>query len=231
MRINKFLTYVNYCSRREGDRLIEKKEVKINKKIAVLGDQVEKNDQVFVKGKLLTELNDPKIYLVFHKPIGVISTTDASAKNNIIQSLNYSERVYPVGRLDVASSGLMILTNDGEIVNKILKAENKIEKEYLVGVDKTLTEKFLQQLQSGVVLDGYQTLPAMVKKKSDKTFSMIIVEGKNRQIRRMCNTFGYNVVSLTRIRIGKISLIDLKIAVGKFKKLSQKVIMSSLGLV
>ena len=230
MRINKYLTFVNYCSRREGDRLVENKEVKINKRIAVLGDQVEKGDKVFVKGQLIVESNDPKTYLAFYKPVGVISTTDSLAKNNIIESINYPERVYPIGRLDVASSGLMILTNDGEIVNKILKAENKIEKEYVVGADKTLTEKFLENLRSGVVMDGYKTLPAVVKKISDKTFSITLVEGKNRQIRKMCETFGYNVVSLTRIRIGKISLVDLKISLGKFKKLSKGIISSYLGI-
>ncbi|MBI3459012.1 pseudouridine synthase [Candidatus Azambacteria bacterium] len=231
MRINKYLTYVNYCSRREGDRLIEKGEVKINQRIAVLGDQVEKGDRVSVQGKLLVESNDQKIYLVFYKPIGVISTTDSLAKNNIIQSINYPERVYPVGRLDVASSGLMILTNDGEIVNKILKAENKMEKEYLVGVDKSLTEKFLEHLRLGVMLDGYKTLSATVKKISDKSFSIILIEGKNRQIRKMCNVFGYNAISLTRIRIGKISLSGLNIAVGKFKKLTKASIVNSLGIV
>jgi len=230
MRINKYLTFVNYCSRREGDRLVQNKEVKINKRIAVLGDQVEKDDKVFVKGQLIVESNDPKTYLAFYKPVGVISTTDSLAKNNIIESINYPERVYPVGRLDVASSGLMILTNDGEIVNKILKAENKIEKEYVVGADKTLTEKFLENLRSGVMMDGYKTLPAIVKKISDKTFSITLIEGKNRQIRKMCETFGYNVVSLTRIRIGKISLVDLKISLGKFKKFSKGIISSYLGL-
>lgn len=224
MRINKFLTYANYCSRREADRLVQKGEVRINARRAVLGDKVEKGDRVYVKGKEVKLASGEKIYLAFYKPIGIISTTDPRAKDNIIQYLKYPKRVYPIGRLDVASSGLMLLTNDGEIVNKILKAEHKIEKEYVAQVDKRVRPGFLEHLRKGVVLDGYKTLPAKVKRLSDNSFSIILIEGKNRQIRRMCSAFGYGVIALTRVRIGGIKLGDLRLGAGGIKEFSREFI-------
>lgn len=224
MRINKYLTEANYCSRREADRLIEKREVGINAKKAILGDKVQKGDRVYVKGREVKLTSGGKIYLAFYKPIGIISTTDPRAKDNIVQYLKYPKRVYPIGRLDVASSGLILLTNDGEIVNKILKAEHKIEKEYVVQVDKRVRPGFLEHLRQGVVLEGYKTLPAKVKRLSDNSFSIILIEGKNRQIRRMCNAFGYGVTSLTRVRIGGIKLGDLHLGIGGIKELSRDLI-------
>ncbi|HEX9664502.1 MAG TPA: pseudouridine synthase, partial [Patescibacteria group bacterium] len=209
IRINKFLSEANYCSRREADRLISAKKVKINDQIASLGDKVEKNDQVFVEGLEIRLTTAEKIYLVFHKPVGIICTS-AKVKDNIIDYINYPERIYAVGRLDVASSGLILLTNDGELANKILKAQSKIEKEYLVTVSRKLTRQFLENLRRGVVIDHYKTLPAKVSRISDKIFSIAIVEGKNRQIRKMCQRFGYDVLKLKRIRIGSLNLNKLK---------------------
>ena len=243
MRINKYLTTANYCSRREADRLIEKGKVKINDTVAQLGQQVGTSDRVFVRGfssrehpsvipseakrsrgiprgweEIVLDQKD-KIYLAFHKPVGVICTTDPKAKDNIIEAVNYPERVYPVGRLDVASSGLILLTNDGSVVNKILKGQNKVEKEYLVDVDKLVTEDKLKRLERGVVLDGHKTLPAKTKKLGPKKFSIVIVEGKSRQVRRMCEMVGLKAVRLHRVRIGRMLLSNLKR--GAYRKVAE----------
>ena len=217
MRINKFLTQANYCSRREADRLIEKGLVKINDTVAQLGQQIETGDRVFVGGKEVIMDKSEKIYLAYHKPVGIIWTTDTSKPDNIIDAINYPERVYPIGRLDVASSGLILLTNDGEIVNKILKGKNKIEKEYVVDVDKPVTEDKIQRLKKGIILDGHKTLPAKIKKTDTKRFSITIVEGKNRQIRRMCEMVGWRVIRLHRVRIGGLRLGN--IPAGSYKQI------------
>lgn len=228
MRINKFLTSANFCSRRQADKFISEKKVKINNRIAVLGDKVEKEDLLFVDNKEIVISGHEKIYLAFHKPVGVICTSDKNSPNNIIDYLHYPDRIYPVGRLDVSSSGLILLTNDGELVNKILKAKNKIEKEYLVAVDKSLSESFLASLRSGMKIDGFKTLPAKVEKLSDKTFKIIIIEGKKRQVRRMCERFGLNVTSLIRTRIGSITLDSIN--KGKYIELSQDQIYKLLNI-
>ncbi len=234
MRINKFLTQANYCSRREADRLIEKGLIKINDTVAQLGQQVQTGDRVFVvthpssraskasrgippNWTEVTLGTEEKIYLAYHKPVGVICATDTTKPDNIIDAINYTERVYPVGRLDVASSGLILLTNDGDIVNKILKGKQKIEKEYVVDVDKIVTEKKLGKLKKGIVLDWHKTLPAKIKRTGTKRFSITIVEGRNRQIRRMCEAVGWKVVRLHRVRIGSLCLGSLR--VGEYREL------------
>ncbi|TSC93897.1 MAG: 23S rRNA pseudouridine synthase [Candidatus Berkelbacteria bacterium Licking1014_85] len=222
MRINKFLANAGVCSRRQADELIKQKKVKINDKIAILGDNILESDSVFVNGKKI-ETQNRKIYLAFHKPVGVICTADKSAKNNIIDYINYPERIYPVGRLDVATSGLIVLTNDGEIVNQILKGEHKIEKIYEVVVDKTIDEKFISKLESGLYIDGIKTKPAKIEKIKDKDFYITIVEGKKRQIRRMCEKCGYNVVKLKRIRVGKLELGNLKS--GEYREIEKNEIL------
>lgn len=227
IRINKFLTMANFCSRREADRLIEAERVKINNRFAVLGDQVSADDRIFVDGKEIKLSQKEKIYLALNKPVGVITTTDTQAKDNIIEAVNYPERIFPIGRLDVKTSGLILLTNDGAIVNKILKGQNKIEKEYMVEVDKHLTPEFLKKLETGIKIDGYPTLPAKTKKLGDRKFSIIIVEGKNRQIRRMCERLGLNVARLQRIRIGTIKLDDLKTS--QYRPISAKEIELLIG--
>lgn len=223
-RINKFLTSANFCSRRAADRLIEAKKIRINDRLAVLGDKVGEGDHVFVDGKEIKSSETEKIYLAFNKPIGVICTTDKNSPNNIIDYIKYPERIYPIGRLDVSSSGLILLTNDGEFVNKILKAEEKIEKEYIVDIDKTINADFLKKMQKSFYIDGQKTIPATISQIADRRFSIVITQGKKRQVRRMCEKLGVNVVKLHRIRIGKLSIDNLKI--GEYKKISKNDIIS-----
>lgn len=224
MRINKYLSDAGFCSRREADKLIQQDKVKINNTIAKLGDQVNDDDQIFVNNKLIKKQNK-KVYLAFHKPVGIICTTDTRKKDNIIDYINYPTRIYPIGRLDVASSGLILLTNDGSIVNKILRAENKLEKEYVVEVDKSLKESFLEILRNGVKIKrngGWgmrNTLPAKVSKINDYTFKIVLIQGLNRQIRKMCEALGYKVTKLKRIRIGNIKLGEIK--QGEWKKIKK----------
>jgi len=229
IRINKYLTQANYCSRREADRLIEDGKVKINQRKAKLGDQVGPADKVFV-GRNLIELDQTeKIYLVFNKPTGVICTSDLTARRNIISAVNSPERVYPVGRLDVNTSGLIIMTNDGDLVNMILKAENHVEKEYIVEVDHKINQKFVQALHQGVNIGGRRkTMPAIVKRINDRNFSMTIMEGKKRQIRRMCQKLGYEVTGLIRVRIGQLELGKLR--TGETKKISEKKLKQALNI-
>jgi len=217
IRINKFLTNANFCSRRAADRLIEAKKIRINNRLAVLGDKVGETDHIFVDGKEIKSSETEKIYLAFNKPIGVICTTDKNSPNNIVDYIKYPERVYPIGRLDVSSSGLILLTNDGELVNKILKAQEKIEKEYIVDIDKTINAEFIKKMQKSFYIDGQKTIPAHVTQIADRRFSVIITQGKKRQVRRMCEKLGVNVIKLHRIRIGKLSVDNLRI--GEHKKI------------
>ena len=224
VRINKFLTQANVCSRREADRLISAGRVRIGDRVAKLGDKISQDDTVFVGGKAV-RASVKKIYLAFHKPVGVICTTDAKSKNNIVEYIKYKERVYPIGRLDVATSGLILLTNDGAIVNSILKGAAYVEKEYEVEVHKPVNETFLKTLERGGMLDGHRTLPARTKQLGPRRFSIVVVQGKRRQIRRMCEKLGYEVMRLTRLRIGTITLEGLKVGAwrevteGEIKKL------------
>ncbi len=229
MRINKFLTQANYCSRREADRLIEAGKVRIGSRKAKLGDQVGPSDMVYV-GRNRIELDEvEKLYLMFNKPVGVICTTDPKARDNIINAVNSPERVYPVGRLDVSTSGLILLTNDGDLVNKILKAENRVEKEYIVEVDRKITPQFIDSLHRGVNIGGRRkTLPAVVKKINDRNFSITIMEGRKRQVRRMCEALGYEVTGLIRVRIGKLELGKLR--PGQSKRIAEKKIKHALNI-
>ncbi len=208
MRINKFLASSGICSRRQADELIKSGKVTINGKKAALGDQVEGTENIQANGKKV-QRTDKKIYIAFHKPYGVICTTDPNATNNIIDYLKFPERIFPIGRLDVESSGLILLTNDGDIVNKISKAQNRFEKEYIVTVDNAVTPQALEKLAKGVVILGRKTLPAKVEKISPNQFSITIVQGMNRQIRRMCEALGYQVKILKRVRIKNVTLEGL----------------------
>jgi 23S rRNA pseudouridine2604 synthase len=208
MRINKFLASSGICSRRQADELIKNGKVTVNGKKAGLGDQVQGTENITVNGKKV-QLTREKIYIAFHKPYGVICTTDPNATNNIIDYLKFPSRIFPIGRLDVESSGLILLTNDGDIVNKISKAQNRFEKEYLVTVDKAVTPQALEKLAKGVVILGRKTLPAKVEKISPNQFSITIVQGMNRQIRRMCEALGYRVKILKRVRIKNVTLEGL----------------------
>ncbi|MDY0024317.1 MAG: pseudouridine synthase [Candidatus Izemoplasmatales bacterium] len=223
MRINVYISSSGYCSRREADRLIQSGKVTINGNLASLGMEVNDDNIVEVNGKIIT--NKPKrVYLAFNKPKGIVSTTDQSKPNNIISYINYPERIFTIGRLDKDTSGLILLTNDGMIVNKILRSENNHEKEYIVEVDKSYDEEFIEKMQTGVEIYNpvqhvrVTTKPAIIKKINSKTFSLIITQGLNLQIRRMCKQLGYNVTSLKRIRIINIKLNDLKTGEWRYLK-------------
>jgi len=205
IRINKFIAEAGICSRREADRLLEAGKVQVNGIKATLGDRVSLEDEVTVNGQAISQ-NAEKLYIAFHNPYSVTTTTDKNSDNTVMDYIDIPSRIYPVGRLDVQSSGLLLLTNDGDIVNKILKSKHKLEKEYLVTLDKPIQQEDLQHLREGVRLEERKTLPATVKKITDCEIDMIIVQGMNRQIRRMCETLGYEVKKLERIRIGKIQL-------------------------
>jgi len=217
-RINKYLSEVGFCSRREADRLIQQSKVTINGKIAVLGDQVSDQDKIKVNGRPINPHRD-YVYIALNKPVGITSTTDQSIKGNIVDFMNYPKRIFHIGRLDKDSEGLILMTNDGDIVNQILRAENAHEKEYIVDVDKEVTTDFLDKMASGVPILGKVTKPCKLSKISSKQFKIILTEGMNRQIRRMCDYFGYNVIKLKRTRIMNITL-DLP--VGKYRELTQK---------
>jgi 23S rRNA pseudouridine2604 synthase len=217
IRINKYLSEVGFCSRREADRLIQQSKVTINGKIAVLGDQVDDQDKIKVNGRPINPHRD-FVYLALNKPVGITSTTDQSIKGNIVDFMNYPKRIFHVGRLDKDSEGLILMTNDGDIVNQILRAENAHEKEYIVDVDKEITPEFLSKMASGVPILNKITQPCIVKKIAPRQFKIILTEGMNRQIRRMCDYFGYNVVKLKRTRIMNITL-DLPD--GKYRELTQ----------
>lgn len=219
IRLNKAISETGYCSRREADRLIEKGKVEINGKIAGLGLQVSKTDLIFIDGIQISN-NVKLIYLAFNKPVGITSTTDTSIKSNIIDFINYPERIFPVGRLDKPSEGLIFMTNDGDIVNKILRSKNNHEKEYVVTVYKKITPDFIVKMGSGVpVLDAI-TKVCTVKKIDDFTFNIILTQGLNRQIRRMCDYLDYEVKTLKRIRIMNVKLGKLK--PGKFRHFTKE---------
>ena len=209
MNINKYIAQAGLASRRGADELIKAGRVRINDKIAIPIHKVNSKDRVFVDNKEI-QLETKKVYLAFHKPIGVICTTDKDSPNNIIDHIKYPIRIFPIGRLDVNSTGLILLTNDGDLAQEVMKSK-KVEKEYMVQVDKELDEAVLIGLSNGtVVLDGFPVLPAKITKLTERSFDIIIVEGRNRQIRRMCEAFRLNVTKLTRVRIGNISLEGIK---------------------
>lgn len=208
MRLNKYIADSGLCSRRKADELIDEGRVKINGKLANLGDQVEEKDQVSVNGEILTPRGQD-VYLVFNKPYGVICTADPDADNTIYDYLPSGERLLYVGRLDVESSGLVLITNNGEVANAITSPKFDHEKEYIVTVEKPITRSFLESMARGVIIDDTKTKPARVKKISDTRFGIVITEGRNRQIRRMCQSLGYGVTSLKRIRVMNIKLGQL----------------------
>jgi len=216
-RINKYLTEAGICSRREADRWIEQKKVKINGELAVIGQKVNKYDVITIDGKPL-KAKDEWVYLAYNKPVGIISTTDQNIPNNIIDAIRYPKRIFHIGRLDKESEGLILMTNDGDIVNEILRSEHHHEKEYLVKVNKPLTSFALNNLSMGVPILNTKTKPCTIQMMKPDTFKIILTEGLNRQIRRMCQYFDYEVVSLKRIRIMHIKL---DIPVGKYRELTK----------
>lgn len=210
MRINKYISESGACSRREADKLIEEKRVKINGVVCELGSTVESGDTVCIDGTPIGT-NKKNVYIALNKPVGIECTTDSRVAENIVDFVGHQERVFPIGRLDKDSEGLILLTNDGDIVNKILRAENHHEKEYIVTVNKPINPSFLEDMSKGVNILGVKTKPCKVYPINDKTFHIILTQGLNRQIRRMCEVFGYRVLNLKRIRIMNIRLGNLKI--------------------
>lgn len=197
------------CSRREADRLISLGEVTVDGAQATLGQKIRGDEDIAVKGHHIKKRSRKYVYLAYHKPVGVICTADPKAKGNIIQAVNFPERIFYVGRLDVASSGLILLTNDGALANKILNVNGQHEKEYEVTIAEKITPEFLQAMRTGVIILGQKTLPAKVSQIDLHTFTIILVEGRNRQIRRMCEVLHMQVKSLKRIRIMNIQLAHL----------------------
>lgn len=219
-RINKYLSEIGYCSRRAADKLIEEGRVKINGSLPELGTKIKLGDTVEVDGKIISALKEKPIYIAFNKPIGIVCTTDTAVeKNNIIDYINYPKRIFPIGRLDKASQGLILLTSDGDIVNKILRAKNNHEKEYIVTVNKPISEAFLSKMATGVPILDTITKPCRIEKISRFMFKIILTQGLNRQIRRMSEHLDYKVTTLKRIRIMNICL-DLPI--GKYRSLTHK---------
>ena len=218
-RINKFLSEVGYCSRRQADGLIEQGRIYVNKKPAKMGMKVSEDDLIEVDGEKINQSKKKKIFIALNKPKGVVCTTNAGVEeNNIIDFLNFPERVFPIGRLDKSTTGLILLTNDGETANKILKTANDNEKEYLVKVNRPIPVSVLREMSEGVPILNKKTKKCVVEKVKTNQFKIILTQGLNRQIRRMCDYFDYKVVALQRIRIMNIKL---DIPEGKYRLLTE----------
>ncbi|ARF17349.1 pseudouridine synthase [Sporosarcina ureae] len=217
MRINKFLSSAGIVSRRGADQWVADGRVKINGQLAELGSKVESGDQVEVDGKLV-EQEEKLVYIALNKPVGITSTTERHIKGNVVDFVNHPLRIFHIGRLDKDSDGLLLLTNDGDIVNEILREEYGHEKEYIVTVDSPLTASFISQMENGVKILDTVTKPCTVTKLGPKTFSIILTQGLNRQIRRMCAALGYHIRRLQRVRILTIELGDLPI--GEWRELT-----------
>ncbi len=221
VRINKYLSEAGVCSRREADRKIEEGRVTINGREAAMGDRVFPGDVVMYGRKVISK-EDEAILLVVNKPEGIVCTAEKREKDNIVDYIKYPRRIYPIGRLDKRSHGLLLMTNQGDLVNKIMRSGNYHEKEYIVKVNREVTEKFIKAMADGVYLKDLEatTRPCQVEKVGKRTFRIILTQGMNRQIRRMCETFGYHVVDLKRVRIMNIKLGDLKI--GEYRKVTEE---------
>jgi len=217
-RINKFLSETGFCSRREADKLIEQGRVTINGIIPEMGTKISPNDEVRVNGKLVREKREKRIYLAFHKPPGIECTTNLEVRDNIVDYINYPERIFPIGRLDKASEGLIFMTNDGDIVNKILRARNNHEKEYIVTVNRPITDRFIERMANGIPILDTVTRKCKVEQVSKYIFRIILTQGLNRQIRRMCEFLDYEVTALKRTRIINISL---DIPLGRYRDLTE----------
>ena len=219
-RINKYLSEIGYCSRREADKLIEQGRIMVNSKEAKMGYKVQKDDVIHVDGEKIKHKKTKRIFIALNKPKGVVCTTNAGVEeNNIIDYINFRERVFPIGRLDKTTTGLILLTNDGETANKILKTAYNNEKEYLVRVNRPISEAVLKKMSEGVKILGKKTKKCKVEKIKSTEFKIILTQGLNRQIRRMCEYFDFRVVSLKRVRIMNIKL---DIREGKYRLLNDK---------
>jgi len=220
VRINKYLSEIGFCSRRAADKLIEQGRITVNGKPVEMGIKVSPQDHVAVDGEQVGKKTEKPVYIAFNKPVGIVCTTDTKVeKNNIIDYINYPSRIFPIGRLDKPSEGLIFLTNDGDIVNKILRARNNHEKEYVVTVNKPITKSFVDKMGKGVPILDTVTRPCVVKQTHEREFRIILTQGLNRQIRRMCEYLGYRVVRLKRVRIMNVTLDICK---GKWRDLTTK---------
>ncbi|SEC24057.1 23S rRNA pseudouridine(2604) synthase RluF [Paenibacillus sp. GP183] len=219
MRINKYISETGICSRREADKWIDARRVTINEGIAELGSTVEPGDDVRVDGRPIGA-KKKHVYIALNKPVGITSTTETHIQGNIVDFVNHPERIFPIGRLDKDSEGLILMTNHGDIVNQILRAENNHDKEYVVTVNRPITPMFLQGMSSGVKILGTVTKPCTLHKVGDRVFRIILTQGLNRQIRRMCEAFGYRVTRLQRVRIMNVGLDGLP--VGKWRDLTEQ---------
>jgi 23S rRNA pseudouridine2604 synthase len=219
IRLNKYISETGMCSRREADKFIESGRVKIDGVTATMGTKVSKGQIVTVNGKKVSK-EEELVYIALNKPVGITCTTEKKIKGNIVDFIGHDKRIFPIGRLDKDSQGLILLTNDGDIVNKILRAGNSHEKEYIVKVNKPISEEFITKMSSGISILGTITKECYVKKESVRTFRIILTQGLNRQIRRMCESLGYEVTALNRIRIMNINLGELKI--GQWRELRAK---------
>ena len=219
-RLNKYLSEIGHCSRRAADKLIDQDRIRVNGKAVVMGQKVSSKDRIEVDGILVEDHQEGNIYIAFNKPTGIVCTTDTRVeKDNIIDYINYPSRIFPIGRLDKMSEGLILLTNDGDIVNKILRARNNHEKEYIVTVNKPVTDEFIQKMSGGVPILDTVTKKCIVEQIHKKQFRIILTQGLNRQIRRMCEYLDYRVVKLKRIRIMNI---ELNTKVGRYRDLTKK---------
>jgi 23S rRNA pseudouridine2604 synthase len=220
VRINKYLSEIGFCSRRAADKLIEQGRITVNGKPVEMGMKVSPQDQVAVDGEQVGKKTEKPVYIAFNKPVGIVCTTDTKVeKDNIIDYINYPSRIFPIGRLDKPSEGLIFLTNDGDIVNKILRARNNHEKEYVVTVNKPITKSFVDKMGKGVPILDTLTRPCVIKQTHERKFRIILTQGLNRQIRRMCEYLGYRVVRLKRVRIMNVTL---DIGKGKWRGLTSK---------
>lgn len=220
VRINKYLSEIGYCSRRAADKLIDEERITVNGKPVEMGLKVTPADQIAVDGVVVDQAGDKPVYIAFNKPVGIVCTTDTRVeKDNIIDYINFPTRIFPIGRLDKPSEGLIFLTNDGDIVNKILRSRNHHEKEYVVTVNRPITEEFIQKMGAGVPILDTVTRPCEVKQTHKKEFRIILTQGLNRQIRRMCEYLDYRVVTLKRVRIMNVSL---DVGKGKWRHLTKK---------
>ncbi len=219
-RINKFLSEAGYCSRRAADRLIEQNRVTINDEVPLMGTKIVQGDIVKVDGKLISKKEEKPVYIALNKPVGIVCTTDTKVeKDNIIDFMGYPKRIFPIGRLDKASQGLILMTNDGDIVNKILRAKNNHQKEYIVQVNKEITQDFLHQMRNGIPILDTVTKKCEVEQVGKYRFKIVLTQGLNRQIRRMCEYLDFRVMLLRRVRIMNI---HLDINIGEYRELTKK---------
>ncbi|MGY8923015.1 MAG: pseudouridine synthase [Flavobacteriales bacterium] len=220
IRLNKYLSEIGHCSRRAADKLIEEERIKVNGTPVIMGQKVTNQDRIEIDGILVENLQERNVYIAFNKPVGIVCTTDTRVeKDNIIDYINYPSRIFPIGRLDKPSEGLILLTNDGDIVNKILRARNNHEKEYIVTVNKPVTIEFIEKMANGIPVLDTITRNCIVEQIHKNQFRIILTQGLNRQIRRMCEYLNYRVVKLKRIRIMNI---ELNVGTGKYRDLTKR---------